>query len=217
MAMWLGRQTNSLTHLHNDISATVEHVYFPFPSLQALEYLKLNFPDESRPNAWPVAPFDGNPFPALQKLHLQSYFENLEIFRTCSLPSVQELILLRQETPLMDSTWQNLFPNLTSLHIGCYSDLSEIFRSILRYILARLTGLFNLNLYFTENTRSTTLNSYIPNSSWNSWDLLTGGFPVSFQESILSREDLFQEIDVQEEPLNGIYQIPSLQNMRGLS
>jgi len=117
---------------------------------------------------------------------------------------------------LSDPSWPIAFPNLTTLHVEFFLDFPEVFRSILKYILTRLASLVHLNLYSNEDMKSTE-NVYIANSAWDCWDLLTGGAPTLLQKSNLSHLELVQELGELEEPVNGVYQIASLRNMRSKS
>jgi len=94
---WLERQSDSLTTL--DITTYMKFSFaaiIVLPSLQVLKKLSLHFPVRGttyRPR--PYLPFVGNPFPCLEKLELSGYHEDFEMFGSCSLPSVLELVLVK--------------------------------------------------------------------------------------------------------------------------
>jgi len=165
------------------------------PSLQALKQLVVILFPEDFLIISPVPPFAGSQFPSLQSLRLQRHCETYGIFGTCSQPSVQTLHLSYPRTPLADPSWRTTFPNLTSLRTDFEPDKAEDFLSTLSYILTHLTNLVHLDLDLSGGEPK-----YVPTFSHFCSHLLTG------------RD---QEVGITDELVNGIYQIPSLRNMRG--
>jgi len=221
MASWLESQSNSLTDLHMLIYSHRhgQPVSVSIPFLPKLRKLTITFPGgDGRDLTMPFLPFVGNPFPALQKLALDDdNGHNLGVFNMCIIPSVLELRLRYSGIFITNPSWSTSFPNMTTLHAEFYWDLPEAFRSTLRFIFTNLTCLEHLNIDFPENLKRPVHNSYIANSSWDSWDLLTGEVPPSFRETILSDQETVYDFGVEEEPVSGVYQEPSLRNMRSKS
>jgi len=210
---WLERQTNSLTDFSFNIRIDPPNqtTLFPFPSLRVLNNLTIDFHVERPvgPNPRPILPFVDNQFPSLQKLRLESYREDFGIFGTTTMPSVQEIQLFRLGGPMSDPAWSTVFPNLASLHISAGSFSGEFVYPTIHFILTHLTRLLHLDLKF----------SYSENQNIDYWDLFTGGAPRPqrgrrFESSL---RKLVRDAGDAEEPVNGIYQVPSLRNMTGIT
>jgi len=204
---WLGTLANSLTYLDLDLFYLDNGTLQVYP-LSKLKELIIRSPYQNT-NLQPIVPFIGNPFPALQKLSLERYREELGMFETSIMPSVQELDLRIHEGPMSNPSWKTNFPALTILRIDLNPEAcTEELRTTLGFILTHFIGLVHL-----------VFSSEFSPDSFDYWDLLTGGAPRSFDNlrTLLSLSDevLTQEVGVAQEPVNGIYSLPSLRNLRG--
>jgi len=207
----LESQTSSLVDLCVGVSFDPPIPSVRLPILLALKNLTIEIKYAVPLNSRPILPFAGNPFPALQKLHINRYRGDYRVFGSCSMPSVQELHLHHLLSALTDPAWKPAFPNLTTLHITVQCDKEKILRSTLVYILTRFTRLVHLKLELTRIGASLPRE---PKVNFNYWDILTGQAPTSVI-SDLATWKLVSDAEAQEEPANGIYEVPSLRNMRG--
>jgi len=144
------------------------------------------------------------------------------------LPVLKNLIIKfsnkhQPESPIPDMTSYLVFPfpNLTSLQVEISPDLGseKLYSDVLTYALTHLTQLQNLNLDVTREKRwhyrdrdhDHEHSQKDSSLSFDHWGILTGGA----HEAYRNRGPGGFVAGAQEEPVNGIYAVPSLRNMRG--
>jgi len=203
---WLKTQSSSLTDLRLSFkTAQGQITSFQFPILPVLRNLTIV-------HSWAILPSFINLFPALEKLSLEYYSDHEHdhgIFGNSTMPFAKKLLLPFQESSISDRPWKVISPNLTSLRLALVK--YEIVRPTFQFILTHLSQLvhLDLNLHFNYRGRGDSNSSDI-------WDVLTGKAPRSCDDlTTLLADVLVQNVKAAEEPVNGIYSIPSLRNMRG--
>jgi len=216
VSSWLKTQEISLTDLSIDFCLQPHLTSFPFPLLPVLNNLSIIFPYEklvSLPNnTQPDLPFLDNPFPALKKVRLFQYRKDCPIFGSSSMPSVQEIHMDRPQTSWTDPSWRFKFPNLTSLYIVLESDL-ELNYPTLKFILTHLYQLIDLSVELTTSKMFAYPGPMA--HCCDHWDVFTGGAHSILQKLVLD-DDFSEKVGDLREPVKGIYQVPSLGNMRGM-
>jgi len=224
LSRWLDMQSNSLIDFCLKTSLQPHLPPFEFPILRALKNLTIEIPAGDKNELMipqPIVPFLPNLFPVLKKLELECYRENLGMFGTYPLPSVHELRLRHQGSPLSNPSWKIILPNLCSLHIQ-FDYANERFTvPTLHYILTCFTQLVHLELEVAKPLPTSDqegLSSESPDnySTCDYWDLLTGRAPrpvLRFTDSMWDSR-VPRKAGATIGPVNGIYQIASLGNMK---
>jgi len=194
------------------------------PHLTVLQLEKPNGPiiltDRDQQQLFPIS------FPQLQVIELSGNGNSTryEDERNEGLLPLFDLLISRA-TNLKKLQFKNMEPswdlvlvyrNLTSLQIQFKQHEGEVFRSALRNILTHLTQLVHLDLEVTFDFDSDRRESS-PDSNWRCWDILTGGavHPRPVLEFTLADWNMIPETSVPEKPVDGIYRVPTLRNMRG--
>jgi len=221
VSTWLELQRDSLTDLHIELSYGITSEFFH--ELRILKNLSMKFPYTGNR----FVSFIENPFPVLEKVVLENYQETFDMFRTCSMDSVQHLHLRNMHQALRNLSWNTNFPNLTTLHIELNHTLAHVFCRTLGYILTHLTRVHHLDLELS-NEPPVYLHSRFysygeppreepePESlAWDCWSILTGGVRQSVLNWTKSKRELLAAAGALEEPKNGIFRVPSLRNMTG--
>jgi len=199
---WLGSQSAQVTSLVVDIWKTRHSFTFKLPPLAALRKLFLGC-DRIEDNECPMQPLESNQFPVLSRLTLLRNRDNFGIFQRCSLPTVLELDIQSQLTPL-SAPWHTILPNLTTLEfmVSDRHEGGEEDENNLAFLLRHFPRITQLKLMLGSG------------SEHDFWDVLTGGArrPQSTQE--LLHGELGGGTGDPEEPLDGVFQTASLQNLR---
>jgi len=221
---FLETYSKTLTKFHIRIEHNLSS--WSLPLLPTLTTLTIDFPPRSY-DLWPITSvLGGNTFLNLKKLRLENYRESDVMFETCSLPFVNTLELCRLGSPFVNPSWRRAFPNLKSLQISFDVQKEEFLYPTLSFILRHFTQLLDLDLGLSSYAinygwcrwRSFVLPRWlkpITESNCNYWDLLSGGAPLK-RVDLSSDPVLVKEFADPEQPVNGVYSLPSLRNMKGL-
>jgi len=231
LATWLEMQTDSLTDLSVQTTLKTHFPPIQFPVLRALKNLNIEIPAQAKKEIripQHFIPLVPNQFPVLRKLHLHRYRENLGVFGTCSMTSVEELHLHLQRSPLSYPSWQITFPNLSSLHIEFEYRMEKFTFTTFKYILTCFTQLIHLDLEVVKPLTSPKLKRLLPHQPSTQspykysklqlefWDLFTGNAPRSILSGNLLNANVVGKAGGAEGPANVIDKIPSLANMKCL-
>jgi len=209
VSTWLTTQSNTLTHVKIDYFSAL--VPFRIPSLPVLNNLHISYSvpwtHSGEPAVQPVnpiIPFAPNQFPMLNSINLQCYKESYEIFGLNPQPNIRRLNLDCLKAPLTNPAWRIVLPNLISLRIGTFEINEEIICSNIAFILTHLSNLVHLELDHSNGS-----------GMFDFWNVWTGGAPRVAKRHLLFNETFDADTNVLVEPVGGIYEVPSLRNMRG--
>jgi len=151
-----------------------------------------------------------SPFPVLKTLRLYEYNDAFGTFSNVVMPSVQELYLKNHRGPITHP-WHTILPNLRSLHfeIETGTEVEEIHQ--LTFILTHFSGLTELDLNIGIR-----LSEFQYCITPDFWEILTGGAQRPFDTSdLLTGELKWKAARDNIIPVDGVFQVPSLGNMRG--
>jgi len=181
---------------------------FDLPPLPALTELSLRLPFkqdfELPPNSRLFPTLTASEFPVLRKLWLQNYREDYGLLGLNSLPSVECLHLSYQEAPLTDRFWLDAFTNLS--YLGIEVVCRDSAEGNVSFVLTHFPRLIHLKLDFIFDGCGV---------QPDYWNVLTGSAPRPVTTHALLNWDFTEQAGELPEPIDGIYQVSTFQNLRG--
>jgi len=222
---WLANLSPNLYTLDLDFSLilvgfeTLENIDLPIPPLKKLNHwifkaiVGLVGPnwEAGEPPPTISVPLTRDQFPELETFTFIGYRNTILTCPDHPQPSVQQFRIYSPGI-LESSSWHGIFPNLTTIVFVSQAWMPAFERNLI-YVLNHFPRITHLELNLRHEGEKPV----------DCWDILTGGAtrPVPRVEGQSRYQALFQDVMPEElikpldEPVDGVYQVPSFGNLRG--